>query len=88
MDNHFVYIIYSEKHNVNYKGYSHEPEKRLKQHNAGLSKYTSKKRPWELVFLKSFETKREALQYELKLKRQNHKYIFWLINSGQNEINH
>ncbi len=88
MKEHFVYIIYSENHNVYYKGYSQDVEKRLKEHNAGLSRYTSNKGPWELVFVKSFESKSDALKYELMLKRQNHKYILWLINSEQNEMNH
>ncbi|TXK71667.1 hypothetical protein FT993_09590 [Mesonia sp. HuA40] len=30
---YFVYIIYSESYDSYYRGYSTQPEKRLKQHN-------------------------------------------------------
>ena len=82
MNNHFVYIIFSEKHNVFYKGYSQNPFNRLIQHNNGLSRYTSHRTPWNLVFIKAFSSKSDALKYELMLKRQNHKYISWLINTN------
>ncbi len=85
MPMHFVYIIQNQN-NVFYKGYTTKPDHRLQQHNVGLSKYTADKGPWELVFLKSFDTKTEALKFELMLKRQNHRYLLWLIKSEQNEI--
>ncbi len=82
---HFVYIIQNQN-GVFYKGYSTNPEQRLEQHNEGLSRYTAGKGPWKMVFLKSFKSKTEALKYELMLKRQNHRYLDWLILSEHNEI--
>ncbi len=39
-------------------------ERRLQEHNAGLSNYTSKHIPWELVFFEEFSTRTEALERE------------------------
>ncbi len=62
-------------------------QKRVYEHNNGLSRYTKKSNDWELVFFRKFQTKKEALIYERKLKRQNRNYILWLLNSSHNDIN-
>ena len=79
MEKHFVYIIYSEKHDIFYKGYTTQPFKRLEQHNNGESRFTANKGPWKLVFIQEFDTKKEALQKEKALKRSNRKYLKWII---------
>jgi predicted GIY-YIG superfamily endonuclease len=38
-----------------------------------------------LVFIKSFTSKSAALTFEKMLKRQNRRYLEWLIQSEQNE---
>ena len=86
MEKYFVYIIYSPSHEVYYKGFSLDVIKRLEEHNNGKSEYTKSRTPWELVFYCSFSTKREALIYEKKLKRQNTNYIEWLITQPINEM--
>ncbi len=80
---HFVYIIYSETKDVYYKGETTEVNKRLEQHNNNLSKYTSGKGPWKLVFIEEFQTRTEALIKEKMLKRQNRQYIEWLIKQSE-----
>ena len=82
---YFVYIIKSSN-NVYYKGFTTDPVQRLEYHNKGLSKYTKNKGPWELIFIQSFTNKEEALKFEKLLKRQNHKYLDWLIQSERNQI--
>jgi putative endonuclease len=62
-----------------YKGYSTDPFKRLQIHNRGLSRYTSKKIPWRLVFVQECENKTEALKREKQLKKANSDYLDWLI---------
>jgi putative endonuclease len=52
----------------------------------GKSEYTRNKGPWKLVFYRTFSTKTEALKYEKLLKRQNVKYLEWLIQQSLNEI--
>ncbi|MDP5198725.1 MULTISPECIES: GIY-YIG nuclease family protein [Flavobacterium] len=75
----YVYIIYSKTFDVYYKGFSENVDQRLIYHNENRSKYTANKGPWELVYLKGFETKREALIEELRLKKLNRKSIEALI---------
>jgi putative endonuclease len=68
---HSVYILESETLGLHYKGYTTNISRRLWEHNEGLSRYTRNKGPWKLVFLKEFETKKEALIYERMIKRAN-----------------
>lgn len=57
-----------------YCGWTNDPEKRLKAHNAGTaSKYTASRRPVEMVWLEEHATKQEAMKREAavkKMKRQ------------------
>ncbi|QLH48100.1 MAG: GIY-YIG nuclease family protein [Bacteroidota bacterium] len=64
----FVYILTSQKDGDFYKGITQNIERRLEEHNSGLSKFTSTKRPWHLVYSKEYESKREALIEERRLK--------------------
>ena len=82
---HSVYIIQSELDHTFYKGYSTDVEKRLLEHNEGLSSYTSRKTPWKLVFIKNFETKREALIFELRIKKYNSDYLKKMIAGSEND---
>jgi len=77
----FVYIIYSETLSIYYKGFTTDFSKRLEYHNSGKSKYTSKTSDWIFVYLKEFETKKEALIEEKRLKRLNRESILKLIAS-------
>ncbi|AOW11222.1 hypothetical protein EM308_02585 [Flavobacterium gilvum] len=77
----YVYIIYSKDFNVYYKGFTENVAQRLQYLNDNRSRYTSNKGIWELVYSKSFETKREALVEELRLKKLNRKSIEILIQN-------
>ncbi len=83
----YVYIIQSQIDHSFYKGFSENPLKRLEQHNAGEMNYTSKKTPWTTVGLLIFETKKEALIAEKKLKKYDHSRLLALINSNKNILN-
>ncbi len=83
---YYVYIIFSERHQIYYKGYTEQLVKRIDDHNQGKSRYTKGKGTWELVFYRTFKEKREALIYEKKLKRQNQGYIQWLLEQSTNEF--
>jgi putative endonuclease len=85
MEKFFVYII-SNPEGIYYKGFTTDMKQRLGLHNEAEGKYTSGKGPWNVLFLKSFESKSEALKYEKMLKRQNHRYLDWLISSDNNEL--
>ena len=57
-----------------YCGWTNDPEKRLKAHNAGTaSKYTASRRPVELVYLEYHPTKQEAMKREAEIKKMPRK---------------
>ena len=85
MEIYTVYIICNPQ-KIYYKGFTSDVLRRLEEHNSSIGKYTSEKGPWTLVFKHSFISKSDALKYERMLKRQNHKYLDWLISSEKNEI--
>ncbi|HRB54117.1 MAG TPA: GIY-YIG nuclease family protein, partial [Bacteroidia bacterium] len=64
-----VYVIYSQSHNVFYKGMTEDLERRLFQHNNGLlGNYTKNKAPWRLVYSETFLSKSDALKREKYFK--------------------
>jgi len=79
MHTFFVYITYSPSRHVYYKGYSTDPFRRLKEHNENKSHYTSGKEPWEIVYIKGYSNKKEALIAEKKLKKAGTGYLQKLI---------
>ena len=85
METYTVYIIKNQE-GIYYKGYTTDINQRLEKHHSAVGKYTSARGPWTLVFKRSFESKTEALKYEIMLKRQNHRYLDWLIASDKNQL--
>jgi putative endonuclease len=72
----YTYIIQSESSDKWYYGHTEDPQKRLEQHNAGRNKSTKGRGPWKLIFLREFATKKEAVNFESKLKKlRNKQYI-------------
>jgi putative endonuclease len=83
----YTYILQSEIDNSYYIGHSSDIMQRLEYHNRGLSKFTSKKIPWKLVYIETSQTKKEANMRELFLKRQrNCPFYERLIASESNKI--
>ena len=83
---YYVYIIYSQTHEYYYKGSTEDPVRRNRQHNEGMNASTKGKGPWQMVFVRSFGTKKEAMKEERRLKRTNTAYLQWLIEQPINEI--
>lgn len=66
---YIVYILQSEIDGRYYYGFTErEVYKRLAEHNSGKSFYTSKYRPWKLVWHASFVSKIKAQDFERYLK--------------------
>jgi putative endonuclease len=63
-----VYVLYSQTFQKYYTGYTSNLEMRLKSHNEFGKGWTSKYRPWRIIFSKEFETKTEAMKFEAWLK--------------------
>jgi putative endonuclease len=81
----YVYILHSKSLQIYYKGFSADFSKRLEYHNSGKSTYTSKTADWELVYVKAFEIKKEALIEEKRLKKLNKTSLERLINNYLNK---
>jgi len=63
-----VYILFSENYQKHYTGFTDNLDQRLLSHNELGKDWTSKFRPWKLMYTKQFTTKSEALFYEKWLK--------------------
>jgi putative endonuclease len=80
MNQFYVYIIYSPLLDKYYIGYTSDLEKRLTEHNAGISLFTSKADDWELKYSEIFSNRESAIQREKAIKgKKSRKYIEWLI---------
>ena len=80
---YFVYILYSDKCDRYYIGYSADVMIRLQRHNAGMVTATRNCRPYQIKATKNFVTEIEARREELRLKKaKNRKYIEWLIDGN------
>lgn len=64
----YIYILKSEKSGKYYVGCSNNIERRLQEHNNGLSKYTRLNKPWILVYKEQFNNLSEARLREKQIK--------------------
>jgi len=70
MESEFVtYVLYSKAYDKIYIGCTSQLIQRFYSHNS-LSKkgYTKRYRPWMVIFVQFFETKKEAMKREKELK--------------------
>lgn len=78
-----VYILYSERINKYYIGSSSNVQDRLRKHNNASKGFTNTGRPWIIVYIESFDNKKDAENREKQLKRwKNRTRLETLINSG------
>ncbi|MEF8799267.1 MAG: GIY-YIG nuclease family protein [Candidatus Bipolaricaulota bacterium] len=65
---YYVYVLYSEKDNNFYVGYTKDVKKRLKMHQSGKVKSTRNRRPLNLVYYEASLNQEDALSREKYLK--------------------
>jgi len=80
-----VYIIRSEKTGQYYIGETSDIKQRLEKHNAGQTKSTKGKCPWQLIYSETYETLTEALKRERFLKKQKNKAFYNRLIEEQKE---
>ena len=69
MQEYVVYILWSETHSKMYKGFTNNLIARFASHNSfGKKGWTIRYRPWRVVFVKFFQIKKEAIEFEKFLK--------------------
>jgi putative endonuclease len=56
----YVYVLFSLKSGIKYVGMTENIERRLKEHNAGKSKFTKGHTPWELKYFEVCNSRQEA----------------------------
>ena len=65
----YLYLIQSKKDLSFYIGTTTDLQRRLKEHNAGLSTSTKRKTPWVLIYVEWYRSKKDTLMRELRLKK-------------------
>ena len=70
----YTYLIKSLIDQSFYVGISHNPVKRLSEHNQGKLKITASKRPYLLVYNKKYLNYLEARRHEKWLKKKSRVY--------------
>ena len=71
MPTFYTYILKCKNHNKHYYGHTSDLNKRIVDHNAGLSTYTKTYLPWELIYFEEFSTRSEAMKREKYFKSLN-----------------
>jgi len=61
---YFAYVIKSIEHDYLYKGHCQDLEKRIHQHNSGMTESIRPYIPFKLIYCEQFETEREAIERE------------------------
>jgi putative endonuclease len=62
---YIVYILFSEKYNKTYVGFTSSLVERFKSHNELATKgYTIKYRPWMVIHIEVYQSKNEAMNRE------------------------
>ncbi len=79
---YFLYILKSKVLDKFYVGISQNPRLRLGYHNTIEKGFTSRYRPWEIVYTQEFRSKSEALAVEQKIKRWKSKKMIERIIDG------
>jgi len=78
-----VYVLQSKKNGSYYVGSAVDPQTRLADHNLGKTTYTSRNRPFELVFQQKFESVSKARTIEQRIKSWKRRdFIEKIITDG------
>jgi putative endonuclease len=64
----YAYVIKSIQHDYYYKGHCQDLQKRLLQHNSGMTLSLKPYIPFEIVYFEEFETENEAILQEKYFK--------------------
>ena len=65
---YYTYVLKSNEHDYFYKGHCQDLEKRIIQHNSGMTKSIRPYIPFKLVYFEKFETEKEVIAREKYFK--------------------
>ena len=80
---YYLYILKSQVIDKFYIGISQNPKLRLEYHNTIEKGFTSRYRPWKIVYTKEFSSREEAGEIERKIKRWKSKKMIERVVSGE-----
>ena len=83
---HYTYILYSKSRDIFYKGSTKDVYSRLLRHNSGREKFTSKGKPWLLIWYTLKPNKAQAYRLELKLKNLSKNRLIDFMIKYQDDI--
>ena len=71
LEKFYVYLIanFNNKKIITYVGWTNNLKKRLQLHNSGKGAKFTRGRKWTLIFKKKLVSKKKAMQFEYKLKK-------------------
>lgn len=78
---YYLYILYSPSIDRYYTGISNNVPDRLKRHNEGGKKYTTRGIPWVLKYTEEFPSRKEAEARERALKKKKSRKVLELLIS-------
>jgi len=64
----FAYVLKSINHEYYYKGHCENLERRLNQHNSGMTESIRPYIPFSLIYFEEFETEKQAIEREKYFK--------------------
>jgi len=74
--NFTTYVLYSEKYDKIYVGYTSDLESRLRSHNELATRgWTIRYRPWEVIYKEEFPTRSKAMKREKELKSRRGRHF-------------
>jgi putative endonuclease len=65
---YYAYVLRSLTHDFHYKGHCQDIEKRLAQHNSGMTESIRPYIPFEIIYKEEFATEIEAIKREKYFK--------------------
>jgi len=65
---HYVYVLKSLNSEHYYTGCTNNIESRIIEHNSGTVRYSSRYKPWTLIYSEKYTSKSEAFQREKYFK--------------------
>lgn len=77
-----VYVLFSEKDNMLYTGYTSDLNRRMQQHHSGESPNTSKRLPVKLIFCEYYFFKEDAERRENYFKTSAGKKTLKIMLNG------
>ena len=71
LEKFYVYLIanFNNKKIITYVGWTNNLKKRLQLHNSGKGAKFTRGRKWILIYKKKLVSKKKAMQFEYKLKK-------------------